>query len=64
MDLGNGTMGYYAPRYVEYQDVSTDFACYDQLCALGYTDNYNNVGVGTYDDTSTVILCKYRKFEW
>ena len=51
MDLGNGTMGYYAPRYAEYQDVSADFACYDQLCALGYTDNYNNVEVGAYDDT-------------
>ena len=57
-------MRYYAPRYAEYQDVSADFVCYNQLCALGYTDNYNNVEVGTYDDTSTVILCKYRKFEW
>lgn len=64
MDLGDGTMGYYAPRYANFQNIEADYACTDQLAALGYTDNYSNVEVGTYDDTSTVILCKYRKFEW
>lgn len=64
MDLGDGTMGYYEPRYAEYQNIEAFSACMDQLTALGYTDNYSNVEVGTYDDTSTVILCKYRKFEW
>ena len=64
MDLGDGTMGYYAPRYANFQNIEADYACTDQLAALGYTDNYSNVEVGTYDDTSTVILCQYRKFEW
>ena len=64
MDLGDGTMGYYEPRYANFQNIEAFSACMDQLTALGYTDNYSNVEVGTYDDTSTVILCKYRKFEW
>ena len=64
MDLGDGTMGYYEPRYANFQNIEAFSACMDQLTALGYTDNYSNVEVGTYDDTSTVILCKYKKFEW
>ena len=63
MDLGDGTMGYYAPRYANFQNIEADYACTDQLAALGYTDNYSNVEVGTYDDTSTVILHKYRPYD-
>ena len=63
MDLGDGTMGYYAPRYAEYQNISADYACTDQLAALGYTYWIGDTEVGTYDDTSTVLLCKFKKYE-
>ena len=63
MDLGDGTMGYYEPRYAEYQDLSAFSTCMNQLGALGYTYWIGDTEVGTYDDTSTVLLCKYKKYE-
>lgn len=60
MDLGDGYKGYYAPRYGEYTDWNAVISCGSQLAGYILVEE---IEVGTYDDTSTVLLEKYAPYE-
>ena len=60
MDLGDGYKGYYAPRYGNFADWNAEDACVDQLAGYILVEQ---IEVGTYDDTSTVLLLKYAPYE-
>ena len=60
MDLGDGYKGYYAPRYGEYADWNAMGACESQLAGYILVEE---IEVGTYDDTSTVLLEKFAPYE-
>lgn len=60
MDLGDGYKGYYAPRYGNFADWNAEIACGSQLAGYILVEE---IEVGTYDDTSTVLLEKYAPYE-
>lgn len=60
MDLGDGYKGYYAPRYGNFADWNAEGACTEQLAGYILVEQ---IEVGTYDDTSTVLLLKYAPYE-